>query len=207
MTDKPMLYGYWMSSCTWRVRISLIWKGIDYEYISVDDPKSEAYLELNPCGKIPTLILDGKVFIESLAILEFLEEKFPDKRSLLPGNAEQRAHIRSLALQVIANIQPLQNPAVVKCLDESKQAEWPRHWIEVGFDALEKQLARSAGKYCVGDSVTLADVCLVPQVQNARRYGVDVARYPTIKRIDAALSELPEFQKAHISKLPDAHFE
>ncbi|KAH7693608.1 maleylacetoacetate isomerase, partial [Aphelenchoides avenae] len=143
----------------------------------------------------------------SVAIIEYLEEKFPDARPLLPGNAEQRVLIRSLALQIVCNIQPLQNTGVLNVIDadatSEKRLSWARHWIERSFDALEKQLAGTSGKYCVGDAVMMADACLVPQVQNARRYGVDLSKWPTILRIDSALSELPEFRKAHANNQPD----
>ncbi|KAH7695969.1 hypothetical protein AAVH_36967 [Aphelenchoides avenae] len=139
--------------------------------------------------------------------MEYLEEKFPDARPLLPRNAEQRALIRSLAVQIVCNIQPLQNTGVLNVIDadvtSEKRLTWAYHWIERGFDALEKQLSGTPGKYCVGDVVTMADACLVPQVQNARRYVVDVSRWPTILRIDSALSELPEFRRAHAYNQPD----
>jgi maleylacetoacetate isomerase len=207
---KPVLYSYWRSSCSWRVRIALNWKGIDYDVSPVnllkDEQNSAEYREKNPRGLVPALTVHDVLLTESIAIIEYLEEKYHG-RSLLPGNAEKRAKIRSFALMIASNTQPLQNLCVLKKVageeEKGKRIEWAKHWINLSFEALEKEMSVFAGKYSFGDEVTLADVCLVPQVYNAKRFQVDLSKFPTIERVEKALSELPEFQKAHPNNQPD----
>eukprot|EP00667_Euglena_gracilis_P014579 EG_transcript_15105 len=194
----PVLYSYWRSSSAWRVRIALAWKAIPYETRAVNllwgEQGSEAYLRLNPSGRVPALHIDGVCLTQSLAIIEYLEETRP-QRPLLPRDAAQRAVVRALALEIVADIQPLQNTAVLRHRSAvpAEQAQWAAHWIDQGLRRLEATLATTAGRYCVGDVVTLADVMLVPQLYNAHRFGVDVAPYPTVRRVGEALAELPEF--------------
>lgn len=160
---------------------------------------------------VPTLVYEGDVVCQSGAILEFLEEKHPE-RPLLPRDALQRAKVRELVGMIGCDIQPVQNLRVLLKLAEdvpgeekdARKACWAKHWITVGFESVERALQACAGAYCVGDQVSLADLYLVPQVFNANRYGVDMAKFPTISRVHAALEELPAFQKAHPSQQPDA---
>ncbi|KAI1709742.1 maleylacetoacetate isomerase [Ditylenchus destructor] len=210
----PILYNYWWSSCAWRVRIALNLKKIDYEYRPVDmdnsQQKSAEFLKINPRGLVPALVHNGKIFTESMAIVEYLEEKFADaKPKLLPENPDDRVAVRALAFQIACNIQPLQNTGVLAYLREendlTKADEFAVHWIERGFAALEEMLSKTAGKFCYGDEISLADICIPPQVFNAtRRFGINMNKFPRIKRINETLSQLPEFHKAHPAQQIDA---
>ncbi|EGZ23897.1 hypothetical protein PHYSODRAFT_556537 [Phytophthora sojae] len=216
-TDKYVLYSYWRSSCSWRVRVALEWKGIPYDYRAVHlltgggEHLKDEYTALNPNQRLPTLVVDGHALPQSTAILEFLEETHPEK-PLLPSDPFARAQVRNLCGIIGCDIQPIQNLAVqVKATENvpeeqrpAKKQEWGRFWTERGFEAFEKELAKTAGTYCFGDEVTLADLYLQPQIYNANRVGVDMSKYPTIVRIAAALEALPAFQKAHPSQQPDA---
>lgn len=208
-----VLYGYFRSSAAYRVRIALNHKGLPYRQQAVSLVKGEqladSYLALNPQGQVPAL-QDGDVFMtQSLAICEYLEEAYLDTPRLLPAGAAARAKIRAMALSIACDIHPLNNLRVLGYLksdlgasEESKNI-WIRHWIGNGFAALEKSLAHSAGRYCVGDEVTLADVFLLPQVFNARRFDLDLTPFPHIVRIAGALEQIPAFAAAHPSKQPD----
>lgn len=209
------LHSYFRSSASWRVRIALAWKGIEYEYVPVHlvrdggEQHSAAYRALNPLRSVPTLEIDGVVLAESLAIIEYLEETRPNP-PLLPSDPVQRARVRQLAEVVNSGIQPVQNLRVLQKLgrdwnaDDAARAHWARHWIELGLEALEKLLERHSGTYSVGDDVTVADVCLVPQLYNARRFGVELAPFENVRRIEDALGQLPAFQAAAPDKQPDA---
>ncbi|WP_047243519.1 maleylacetoacetate isomerase [Chromobacterium subtsugae] len=211
---ERVLYGYFRSSAAYRVRIALNLKGLAYQYRAVNllkgEQRSADYLAINPHGLVPLLDDGGVQIAQSLAICEYLDEAYPDTARLLPAEPAARARVRSIALAIAADIHPLQNPRVGKFLQaehgasEEGKTEWIRHWIRTGFDALERQLAQTAGRYAVGDAPTLADVCLLPQVFSARRFGVDLAPYPTIVRIAEALEALPAFADAHPAKQPDA---
>lgn len=213
MTDR-VLYGYFRSSAAYRVRIALNLKGLDYRYQPINllkgEQRSAEYLAINPQGLVPLLDDGGVRIAQSLAICEYLDEAYPDTPRLLPAEPAARARVRSLALAIAADIHPLQNTRVGKYLqteygkEEEGKAEWIRHWIRTGFDALEKQLAESPSRYAAGDEPTLADVCLLPQVFSARRFGVDLAPYPNIVRIAEALEHLQAFAEAHPSRQPDA---
>ena len=213
------LYSYWRSSASYRVRIGLHFKGIPFEYVPVHLVKgehvTEAYRALNPMGQVPTLERcspTGDVaarFTQSVAILEYLEETHPSP-ALLPANADERARVRQVVEGVNAGIQPLQNLAVMRELTarfgytREQNFEWAAHWIARCFDALERIVAGIAGRHAVGDTPTLADVFLVPQVYNARRFDLDMeARYPTLARVDAAARALPAFEAARPSNQPD----
>lgn len=166
----------------------------------------DAYVKLNPMHEVPSLHIDGHFLNQSMAILEYLEEKYP-QHPLLPKDAYQRHLARQIAQIIVADIQPVQNLRVMKKLsptDTAPREQWAHYWITEGFKAVEAVLAKSAGRYCVGDELTFADCCLVPQVYNARRFKVDMTHFPHITRIDAALSELPAFKQAHPSVQPDA---
>jgi len=210
-----ILHDYFRSSAAYRVRIALNLKGLAAErrfvHLRKGEQREAQYLELNPQGFVPTLVLDGgRRLTQSLAIIEYLEEKHP-RPALLPPGAEDRAWVRSIALAIACDIHPLNNLRVLKYLgkalaiEEPRRDEWYRHWVREGFVALESQLAgRAHGALCFGDSPTLADVCLVPQVANARRLNVDLAPFPRIAAIDAACRALPPFHDAAPENQPDA---
>lgn len=209
------LYGYWRSSASYRARIALNYKQLDYNYIPVHlikeggEQHKQAYRQLNPNGLVPTLV-DGPVILhQSLAIIEYLEETHP-KPSLLPGNAQKRGAIRAIALDIASELQPLINLRVQQYLvrelgadDNAKQA-WLAHWFQQSFTALERNLEEVSGQYCVGDDFSLADVCLVPQVYSAERFGIALDDYPLMRAIYQRLLELPWVAAAHPSKQPDA---
>lgn len=210
------LYGYWRSSCSWRVRLGLNLKGLAYEYAPVHLVKdggqqnTDAYRAVNPMRTVPTLEWSegGTVHRlgQSLAILEYLEARFPTP-ALLPGDLLLKARVRMLAEMVNSGIQPLQNLAVLQHVKNELKGDdkaFGAHWNARGLTALETAVRETAGTYCVGDSVTLADLCLVPQLYGARRFGVDLAPYPTLLRIEAACAALPAFQAAHPDRQPDA---
>lgn len=209
------LYGYWRSSAAYRVRIALNLKGLEarhrFVHLRKGEHRADAYRELNPLGRVPTLVEDGTAFTQSLAILEYLEESHPEP-ALLPAGAANRARVRALADLVACDMHPVNNLSVLKYLeaelgvDGDGKLRWYRHWIAEGFSALEAMLAGDAatGRFCHGDAPTLADACLVPQVYNARRFDCDLEPYPTIRRIDAACLELEAFRRAAPGAQPDA---
>jgi maleylacetoacetate isomerase len=213
------LYTYWRSSAAYRVRIALNLKGIDYQpqFINLladgGEQLQPSYAAINPQRLLPALTTDDEdVLTQSLAILEYLDEAFPNTPPLLPSSALERARVRALAQAVACEIHPLNNLRVLKYLvnelgaSEQQKLNWYRHWINEGFAALETMLAghRSDQDFCHGDSPGLADVCLVPQVYNARRFALDLGPYPTIARIDAACAELPAFRAARPEAQGDA---
>ncbi|XP_010214669.1 PREDICTED: maleylacetoacetate isomerase isoform X1 [Tinamus guttatus] len=206
-SEKPILYSYFRSSCSWRVRIALALKGIAYNQVPVNLLKdggqqhSAEYKILNPMQQVPALKIDGITLSQSLAIIHYLEETRPSPR-LLPQDPKKRAQVRMISDHIVSGIQPLQNVSVLERVGE-KKLEWAQHYIKSGFQALEQILQHTAGRYCVGDEVSMADLCLVPQVFNAERYKVDLAPYPTIIRINKALLELEAFQVSHPSRQPD----
>jgi maleylpyruvate isomerase len=210
------LYGYWRSSCSWRVRLALEFKGLAYEYVPVHlvkdggEQHSEAHRARNPMRTVPTLELSegGRVhhLSQSLAILEYLEERHPSP-ALLPAEPLARARVRMLAEMVNSGIQPLQNLSVLQRLEHELKADekaWSVYWLERGLTALQAAVEPTAGTYCVGDAVSFADLCLVPQLYNARRFGVDLEPHGVLTRIEAACALLPAFQAAHPDRQPDA---
>jgi maleylacetoacetate isomerase len=209
------LYTYFRSSAAFRVRIALNFKGIAYDPVLVNLAKSEhhgaPYRGINPQGLLPALEDDGRRLIQSLAIMEYLDERYPEP-PLLPKDPFDRAYARALAGIVACEIHPLNNPRTLKHVrntygaDEAGINTWYRHWIAEGFDMLERFLASEArvGTYCLGSTVTMADCCLVPQVFNAKRHECDLTSYPTVTRIFEACMKLPAFDKAQPSKQPDA---
>ncbi|MDR6396428.1 MULTISPECIES: maleylacetoacetate isomerase [Herbaspirillum] len=211
------LYSYFRSSASYRVRIALHLKGLPYETVPVHllnqggEQLLPAFTEINPHALVPVLAEEGHYVSQSLAMLELLEERHPTP-SLLPGDAFQRAHIRALSLAIACDIHPLNNLRVLKYLkrelgvDDERKNAWIAHWINLGFTALERQLAADTtrGHFCVGDAPTMADCCLVPQIFNARRFEVDMAPYPTLCAIEQACHALPAFQQAHPAQQPDA---
>ena len=209
-----LLHDYFRSSAAFRVRIALNLKGLAAERRSVHLRKGEQrgpeYRRINPQGFVPTLEIGERRLTQSLAIIEYLDERHPQP-PLLPTGLEDRAWVRAIALAIACDIHPLNNTRVLKYLadtghDEPFRDAWYAHWVREGFDALEPMLAAraAAGPYCFGAAVTLADICLVPQVANARRLEVDLAPYPRIVAIDAACMALPAFADAQPSRQPDA---
>ncbi|KAI9359769.1 maleylacetoacetate isomerase-like protein [Pilaira anomala] len=200
---KPILYSSYDSDTSWRVRLALCWKNIQYEtrYIdmSAGEHLSEDYAKLNPCKRLPCFISKtGKVITQSLAILEYLEVTYPE-RPILPKSAVPRAESWSVALDIACDIQPLQTRSILKLVDIGfeKREEFAREMIETGFKGLEKRLETLSGTYCVADQISVADFCLVPMVFAAKRHNVEMRPYPYIVRIRNTLMTLPEFRETH----------
>lgn len=209
------LYGYFRSSASCRVRIALNLKDLAYQSVPVHlargEQRAPAYLAINPAGLVPALAADGQVFSQSLAIIEYLDEIHPEP-ALLPGAPADRARIRALALAVACEIHPLNNLSVLNYLTDSLGASeaartaWYRHWVEQGLATLERLLAADprTGDFCHGDTPTLADCCLVPQVFNARRFACRLDHVPTVMRIHDRCLELEAFRRAAPGAQPDA---
>jgi maleylacetoacetate isomerase len=203
------LYSYYRSSAAYRVRIALNLKGVEYETVTVDLPgaahRSPAFLAL-----IPTLDDDGTILWQSLAIIEYLDTRFPVPR-LIPAEPVARAHVQALAQLIACEVHPLNNLRVLTylrkelALDEAAVSKWYSHWIGEAFRALEELVARFGnGRYCYGDSLSLADVFLVPQMYNARRFACDLSQYPSLVKIAAGLEAEPAFARAAPQNQPDA---
>jgi maleylpyruvate isomerase len=208
------LYSYWRSSSAWRVRIGLALKGLPYEYVAVNlvagEQFQDAHRARHPMGMVPVLeVVEGGHVVhltQSMAILEYLDERHPTP-PLLPRELDGRAVVRALAEHVNSGIQPLQNSAPLKVLREKEpgsEKAWARHFIATGLAALEQAMTATAGRHAMGDVPGLADCYLVPQVYNARRWEVDLAPFPTLRRVDEACAALPAFQAAHPDRQPDA---
>jgi maleylacetoacetate isomerase len=210
-----VLRGYWRSSSSWRVRIALHWKGLPFANVPVhlvQDGGRQHHADhraLNPLREVPVLLVDGVPLTQSMAILEYLEEAHPEP-ALLPKDSVDRAKVRQLAEVVNSGIQPVQNLRVMQKLgrdhgwEKPAQLAWSRHWIAYGFTALEALVAESRGAFCVGDAVSFADLCLVPQLYNARRFAVDLAACPNLLAVEKNLEALPAFAAAHPDQQPDA---
>jgi maleylacetoacetate isomerase len=213
------LYTYFRSSAAYRVRIALNLKGLAYEprfvHLLKGEQRLPEYRALNPQARVPTLVDDGQALTQSLAIIEYLEETHPEP-PLLPRNPWDRAQVRALAQIIACDIHPLNNLRVLDYLkntfghDEAARTTWIRHWIAEGFEAFEAHLARHAtrhekgGRFCFGATPTLADICLVPQAFNARRFGCDLAAFPRIRAIEEHCLSLPAFRDAAPDRQPDA---
>ncbi|NOH79606.1 maleylacetoacetate isomerase [Vibrio sp. RE86] len=214
MSDR-ILYGYWRSSAAYRVRIALNLKGLDYQQRSVHllknggEQHKEDFANLNPNELIPVLVDGEFVLNQSLAIMDYLDEQYPDIL-LTPKELERRYLVKAMAQDIAIDIHPLNNLRVLQFLsndigiDESDKLRWYKHWIEKGFGALEKRLSLTKGRYCVGDEVSLVDVCLVPQVYNAHRFNIDMSLFPNINCVTVSLNELKAFQQALPEAQPDA---
>jgi maleylpyruvate isomerase len=211
------LYTFFRSSASYRVRIALNLKALNFEQVPIHlrrgggEQFSATYKAINPQALVPALEDAGRILTQSLAIMEYLEERYP-KPPLLPADPADRALVRSMAFIIACEVHPIQNLRVLVHLKNNlKQSEddlnlWARHWIDLGLSAFEQIVVSSPkrGKFCFGDTPTLADICLVPQLANARRFGCDLSAYPTLLQIEKACSALPAFADAAPEKQPDA---
>jgi maleylpyruvate isomerase len=208
-----ILHGYFRSSASYRVRIALNMKGITVQHTSYHLRKGEQrgarYLALNPQGLVPALELDdGKIITQSLAIIEWLDEHYPEPR-LLPIDAGERARVRAFALAIACDIHPVQNLKVLNAIrelgvDDSKASSWAERVNAEGLADCERLVSQEQGPFCFGSAATLADICLVPQLANARRFKVDVSRLPRLLRAEAAAKSVPAFAQAAPELQPDA---
>ncbi|ARN75252.1 maleylacetoacetate isomerase [Oceanicoccus sagamiensis] len=208
------LYSYYRSSAAYRVRIALALKGLAFESIPVNLLEQEnyrqSYLDKNPQGLVPALDIGGQILNQSLAIMEYLEEVNP-KPALLPADPIERAQIRSLAYEVAIDIHPINNLRIINFLtsewqhSESNKFEWLHHWMTTGFAAIENRLQQgSQGQFCFGDTVTLADICLIPQVYNAHRFECPMDDFPLINAIVSHCNTLDAFKRAAPEAQPDS---
>jgi len=209
------LYGYWRSSAAYRVRIVMHLKGVEFESIPVHLVKdggqqhSESFGDLNPNHLVPTLVDGELVLNQSLAIIEYLDRKYPNK-PVIPSELNLQAQVRALAYDVACEIHPINNLRVQQYLEKDlsvsadEKLEWSHHWMSKGFAAIERKLAKTSNNFCFGNDVTLADICLVPQVYNANRFNVDMVPYPRINQIVDNCNHLSAFKKALPENQPDA---
>ena len=205
------LFGYWRSSASWRVRIALHAKGLAFETVPVhlveDGGRQHqaAHLARNPMGQVPALRTPHGMLTQSLAIIEYLEAQHPEP-ALLPADPYARAQARALAEVVNSGVQPLQNLSVLQHVEGlgADKIAWGRYWIQRGLDRLEQAVGATAGRYCVGDALSVADLCLIPQLYNARRFGCDAAGWTHLNRIEEACVAQPAFVAADPARQPDA---
>ena len=206
---RATLFDYHRSSASYRVRIALNLKGVPYDSVAVNlaegAQKQDEYRARNPQGFVPMLEMNGQRITQSLAIIDYLDSAFPQPK-LVPAEASDRAHVLALALTIACDIHPLNNLRVLKYLsgplgqEESARNQWYAHWVREGFTALEAMAGPRSGRFLFGDEPSLADICLVPQMYNARRFEVPVEYFPLLVRADAEACRLEAFAKAH----PDA---
>ena len=209
------LHSFFRSGTSHRLRIALNLKGLAYNYVAVDlrreEHLSDAFRAVNPQGMVPALEIDGQIKTQSPAIIEWLEERYPTP-ALLPSNVDDRAHVRALAAIVGCDIHPINNRRILEALrsefgaDDAAINRWCSTWITAGFDAFEALLAadQRRGDFCFGDAPSLADVYLIPQVESARRFKVDMQRWPLISAVDAVCSNIEAFRLAAPDNQPDA---
>jgi len=203
---RPILYDYFRSSASYRVRIALNLKGLEYEQRSINlaegAQRDEDFRALNPQGFVPCLEIDGHFLTQSLAICDYLDAKF-EHCPFVPADPAERSHVLALALTVACDIHPLNNLRILKYLSgplgqpQEARDEWYCHWVSEGLTALEALARPGAGAFLAGDQPSLADICLVPQLYNARRFAVALDDYPTLRRADESASALPAFAAAH----------
>ncbi|KTG24263.1 maleylacetoacetate isomerase [Idiomarina sp. WRN-38] len=209
------LYGYWRSSASFRVRLALYLKELEFEYHPVHlvkdggEQHTPEYRKLNPAGLVPTFVDDEVTLNQSLAIIEYLDERYK-QHPLLPSATVDKARVRALAYDLACELQPITNLRVLKyltgelnCSDEQRN-DWIHHWVHQSFTAFEQRLTETAGDYSYGDSVTLADICLLPQVYNAERFKVSLDNYPTLVAVHDRLQQLTAVQQARPENQPDA---
>lgn len=209
------LYGYWRSSAAYRVRIALHLKQVPFESVSVHLVKNggeqhlPSYKDLNPAELVPTLVDGDFTLNQSMAIIDYLEAKYPDV-SLYPEGLKEASKVKALAFDIACEVHPLNNLRVQQYLvsefdaTDDQKLKWMSHWIAKGFSAFEKQIQSTAGKYCFGDTVTMADICLIPQIYNAKRFGIDLSPYPKIIQIAEVCAKHPAFIAAAPESQPDA---
>ncbi len=216
VSTRFKLYGFWRSSATWRVRIGLAYKGVSYDYEPLHlrrdggEQNTDAYGAKNPMREVPLLEFEHEGRLvrlgQSMAILEYLDETIPAP-SLLPTDPWLRARCRQIAEMINAGIQPLQNTRVQLWVENELGADsraWVRHWVTRALPALEAVVAETAGRFAVGDSLSLADLYLIPELQFARRFEIPLDAYPTLLRVEEACAVLPAFIAAHAKNQPDA---
>lgn len=201
------LYNYFRSSTSYRVRIALHHKSIPFDYKPVHLLKGEqhlpAYRNINPLGELPSLVHDGNVIAQSLAIMEYLDEAFPETPRLYPRDLVTKAQVRQFSENINAFIHPVNNLKVLKRLEEkhgygnAEKEQWIQHWTVMGFETLEKMLVQHSGTYAFGGEITAADACLIPAVYSAQRFNVSLSNFPNVARVNEAALKLPAFQKAH----------
>ncbi len=216
---KPILYSYFRSSASYRVRIALHLKKIDFEYKAVhltkDGGQQNAlnYKAVNPMSQVPTLVDGMNLMSQSMAIIQYIDDKWSQSPQLFPKDPYKKALVIEVCELINSGIQPLQNLSVLQKLetdfkiDSNQKDKWCQHFIAKGFEALEKKIAQTAGKYCFGGELTAADCFLVPQVFGAIRFGLSMDAYPTLKRISETLGQLEAFKRAHPSNQPDTPIE
>lgn len=204
-----ILYNYFRSSTSYRARIALALKKLEYEYYPIHllnnggEHHSESYRKLNPMGGIPTLVHDGKVIGQTMAILQYLDEAFPQTYQLFPNDFFQKAKVIQFCENINTDIHPVQNLKVLKYLGntfgvtEEQKEHWVQHWISEGFKALEKMAQETSKEYCFGSTVTAADVYLIPQMVTAERFNTDLSPFPVLNKVYKNCLELPEFKNAH----------
>lgn len=211
--SRPVLYNYYRSSSSWRVRIALELKNIDYEYKAISLIKdggeqfSEEYSKLNTKNEVPVLLINNQILSQSLPIIEYLDEVHQTGINILPKDPVLRFKSRQIAEIINSGMQPLQNLSAIKKIasyaGDDKKLEWVQFYLNKGFKAIETILENTSGMYCINDNVSIADVCLVPQVYSAHRFKIDMSQYPNVVRVNEELNKLAAFKKAHAHRQPD----
>lgn len=197
-----VLYHYWRSSCSWRVRWALALKEISYKHIAINllagDNQKEAYLKINKSGQVPALHIGNKFVSESLAIIEWLDEIHPSPKLIL-GTPSKRMAIRKLSYKIASGVQPIQNLSVMRAhsKEKAKQREWSKKWIVSGFKAYEKILEKTSTKFSFGSEITMADLCLIPQVYNAKRFSVNLEEFPKVRGVYENCLKTKSCQNSH----------